>query len=292
MAASKRLHTVVDQVQRRTTEQLGFPAKFVNHPGCADLGTDAYDGMVIDPDADGEFGTKVRFVYDLSHALSYQLGKQLPMDAIYRIKKLQLQLNNDDDPDVGGDNTEQVVLQGRMYYLSPNAHNIEAIQMARKSHRNLQSIQIDGESSLFGTEAQEDYKGFRFGYLGDGDVLHQTAEEFGVAGASWTLFGGFTGLGIIDNWNDFKNLTPDMDRNLWDQRVGQMSSIAWSASSCGNPGASTPAFDWTWEAGADNHIDVVGGLLVFDVLYCSTDNTIVNQVGVQVGAAVEGWESI
>ena len=51
---------------------------------------------------------------------------------------------------------------------------------------------------------------------------------------------------------------------------------------------------WDWNAGADNHLPVLGGLMVFNYEHSSTDNPRAGEVHdeyyVQASIIVEGWE--
>ena len=163
MAQSKALHSVTAYVERPTNLQLGYPAIFVEHGNTEIDG----DGSYITPDADGVYTTRRRIVFDLSHALSYQLGKQIPQTAIFRMKQLQIQLCNVDD---SNDNDEQHTLQGRIRWEHPNKWNIEAIQEARKAWIAKRDDSLSS-NAWFGNTTDE-YKGFRFGMKRGTDVLY------------------------------------------------------------------------------------------------------------------------
>lgn len=276
---------------------IGEWAVWVNHDeeGAGDT-SDIPSAGDIDLDNDGVYGTRFRAVIDLSHGLGFTLGKQLPMTAVYRVKGLRLSLRPVDD---AVDNSQGgVIFGGQIKWLPPNRHCIDAIQAARDVDHLAESIDIDTDSDLFGT-ASKDYTGFRFGFRTETDVAYATREGFTAGAAteggtaSWCLFGDDGALGIVDNYNAWKALTPTQGQNraLWNKRVGHTSSMKWASTWVSDTGAQSHP-DWDWQAGAGNHLDVVGGLLIVDVQYSSTDGPgeTDDDYTLQVGVEVEGWE--
>ena len=237
---------------------------------------------------------------DLSHGLGYTLGKQLPMTAIYRVKGIGISIRPVDDIDDNDDGG--IMFGGQIKWLPPNKHMIDAIQAAREVERLSESTQIDTDSDLFGT-ATRDYTGFRFGWRTESDVIYATREGFDegdeVEGGtpSWCLFEDDGALGILDNYNSWKGLTPHQDQNraLWTRRVGHPANMKWAVSwvSHGEAGVGVaPQADYRWQSDK-NHIDVVGGILLVDVQYSSTDSSSVvdDDYTVHVTVEVEGWEA-
>lgn len=301
--ASKNTYTIskkVTNTQHGIAGPVGEWAVWVNHDeeGLGDTSDVPANGD-IDLDNDGVFGTRHRAIIDLSHGLGQALGKQLPMTAIYRVKGLRIGIRPVDD---SVDNSQGgVMFGGNVKYIFPNKHNIDAIQAARKVERLAESQTVDGDSDVFGT-SHSGYNGFRFGWRTEADVYMATRESFSSAGeaveggtASWTLYSDDGALGILDNYSTYKGLVPEPgteQRNLWNSRCGSPSKLMWTCSWVSdNAQASQPDYRKQW--GADNHLPVLGGLLVLDVIYSSTDGpgSVDDDYVVFVEVDVEGWEA-
>jgi len=284
--------------------QCGQWAVWVNHDeeGLGDTSDIPAFGD-IDADNDAVISPRYRASIDISHGLSYALGKQLPMTAIYRIKAIQVGIRPVDDVvDMADGHT---IFAGQLRYIFPNKHNIDAIQAARDVERMKESVQVDSDADIFGTQ-NVGYNGFRFGYRTESDVKNATREDFGQVGnaveggtASWTLYSDDGALGILDNYNTWKGLVPQVGqetRNLWDKRVGHPSYLPWQCSwnshSTGGSSAFGGNLDFRWQASSDNHLPVLGGLMMLDVIYSSADppGTTDDDFNVFITVEVEGWE--
>lgn len=308
--ASKNTYTIskkVTNTEHGVEGPVGEWAVWVNHDelGLGDLSDIPAFGD-IDIDNEGVYGNRHRAVIDLSHGLGIALGKQLPMTAIYRVKGLKVGIRPVND---GQDNYQGgVMFGGNIKYVFPNKHNIDAIQAARKVERMAESVEIDGDSDIFGTN-NSGYNGFRFGWRTESDVIHATREGF-VAGtaseggtSSWVLYSDDGSLGILDNYATWKGLVPEdavETRNLWTTRCGQPSKLMWNCGWVSDAEHGTGAIsqaDFSKQWGADNHLPVLGGLLILDVIYTSTDapNDILlpndDDYVVFVEVDVEGWEA-
>ena len=300
---SKNLYTIskkVTSTAHGASGPVGEWAVWVNHDeeGVGDTSDIPANGD-IDLDNDGVFGTRHRAVLDLSHGLSQALGKQLPMTAIYRVKGIKVGIRPVDD---AFDNYQGgVMFGGNIKYVLPNKHNIDAIQAARKVERLAESSDVDNDSDVFGT-TYSGYNGFRFGWRTETDVIKATREDFTVGEAvegglaSWCLFSDDGALGILDNYNTYKGLLPDTHaetRNMWSQRTATPSKMMWNCAWNSDSGA-LPQADFHKQYGAENHLPVLGGLLILDVIYSSTDAVGTDpddDYKVFVEVDVEGWEA-
>ena len=97
----------------------------------------------VNEDNDGEIpgSTGYDWVVDISHLLSEQLGKQMPMMATYRVKGMHLSLRNVNDV---ADNDASLAIGGIVNWYSPTKHRIDALQHARTYKRH---AAIDGGTS-------------------------------------------------------------------------------------------------------------------------------------------------
>lgn len=304
--ASKNTYTISKKVTSTAHGEngpIGEWAVWVDHDeqGIGDT-SDIPAAGDIDIDNDGVFGTRHRAVIDLSHGLGQALGKQLPMTAIYRVKGIKVGIRPVDDTI---DNSQGgVMFGGNIKYVFPNKHNIDAIQAARKVERLAESRTIDADSDVFGTE-RSGYNGFRFGWRTESDVYMATREGFSSAGeavdggvSSWCLYSDDGALGILDNYATWKGLVPQLGtehRNLWNTRCGSPSKMMWNCTWVSDSGAQGQA-DFHKQWGAENHLPVLGGLLVLDVIYSSTDQPATpsgsdDDYVVFVEVDVEGWEA-
>jgi len=315
--ASKNTYTISKKVTITPHGDGGLPgewAVWVNHDetGVGDTSDIPAFGD-IDADNDGVISPRYRAVLDLSHGLGLALGKQLPMTAIYRVKGVKVGIRPVND---GIDNSDGgVMFGGNIKYVFPNKHNIDAIQAARKIERMKESVQIDADSDIFGTE-RSGYNGFRFGWRTESDIYCATREDFSSVGAaveggtaSWCLYSNDGALGILDNYDDWKGLLPESGvetRNLWNTRCGEPAKMMWNCAWISNTEAQTDSVgdmafstgaisqaDFNKQYGADNHLPVLGGLLIVDVNYSSTDPPGVqdDDYYVFVEVDIEGWEA-
>lgn len=316
--ASKNTYTISKKVTTSPHGSGGQPgewAVWVEHDelGLGSTSTQPASGD-IDADNDGVISPRYRAVVDLSHGLGLALGKQLPMTAIYRVKGIKVGIRPVDDTIDNSDGG--VMFGGNIKYIFPNKHNIDAIQAARKIERMKESVQIDSDSDIFGT-TNSGYNGFRFGWRTESDVYYATREDFSGVGvpvdggtASWCLYSDDGALGILDNYDDWKGLLPESGvetRNLWTTRVGEPAKMMWNCAWVSHTEAQTQIpemdvilstgavsqADFNKQWGADNHLPVLGGLLIVDVNYSSTDppGTADDDYYVFVEVDVEGWEA-
>lgn len=306
--ASKNTYTISKKITVTPHGSGGSPgewAVWVNHDqiGLGDTSDIPLNGD-IDLDNDGVYSDRHRAVIDLSHGLGQALGKQLPMTAIYRVKGIRVGIRPVDD---AFDNFQGgVMFGGNIKYVFPNKHNIDAIQAARQVERLAESTSIDSDSDVFGT-GHSGYNGFRFGWRTETDVYHATREGFGEGSAaeggssSWVLYSDDGSLGILDNYSTYKGLVPHVganERNLWNSRCGSPSKMIWACTWVSDAGAQGQP-DFTKQYGAENHLPVLGGLLVLDVNYSSTDASNSNDgvpfpdddYCVFIEVDVEGWEA-
>ena len=92
----------------------------------------------LDQDADGVHqgtSTARQIVVDLSHALGYRLGKQLPMTANYRVNYIRIGLRNVDDLN---DNDGTSYFAGTVEWYNPSKHRIDGIQAWRMLEKKLE----------------------------------------------------------------------------------------------------------------------------------------------------------
>ena len=300
---SKNTYTIskkVTSTQHGSGGPNGEWAVWVNHDpiGLGDT-SDIPAAGDIDLDEDGVFPDRHRAIIDLSHGLGQALGKQLPMTAIYRVKGIKVGIRPVDD--LNDNNQGGVIFGGNIKYVFPNKHNIDAIQAARQVERMAESVTVDSDSDIFGT-GNSGYNGFRFGWRTESDVYYATREGFGSAGeaseggiSSWVLYSDDGSLGILDNYATWKGLVPEPgieSRNLWNTRAGSPAKMIWNCTWVSDSGAQGQA-DFHKQWGADNHLPVLGGLLVLDVLYSSTgtEGVVDDDYIVFVEVDVEGWEA-
>ena len=248
------------------------------------------DGVVVDV---------YRAVIDLSHAMSYKLGRQCPMTAIYRLKNLHIGLRNIND---ANDNDHSTSFMGKIRWVAPNKHAIDAIQAARKIARNKSSVQIQGSGmpTAFGQAGagEKPYTGFRFGWRTENDVLSPTPEDFPAGAAvdggtpSWCLYDDDGALSIIDGWSEYNGMNSTKSNAMWTKRTGSTSQKLFCLSNDATDGTNPGSGDTDYHyLGGDNHLAVVGGLLCVDFMYSSTDQDGINDdLGVHIEVEVEGWE--
>lgn len=260
------------------------------------------DQSDADIDIDNDGFMSVRGQLDLSHAMSQVTGKQQSMLANYRVAYLRVQLVNVDSPGVNPDNIGGAFFGGTFGWYSPTKHNVKALQMLRKLHQL--NIRESGGDFLSATPSLKSYKGLRLGMRDHhADVFGQTAiPQWNIASTGTTnpTFGALFQAYNNSNPND----AADYSNEMWSDRTGNLNTLGWSASSINsemnlNAGAGitfapdTNDFEWN---GGDNYIDVLGGVMNFNVDYCCTASplTIVppfvdDDWVVKVTVGVLGW---
>lgn len=281
--------------------------------------TNGMDTLAIDmvtEDDDGEIpaGDNHDWIIDISTLLSEQLGKQMPMMATYRVKGIQMSLRNVNNTN---DNNYALAYGGSVEWYVPTMHRIDALQYAREFARERGAADSAGLGSPYQKyQGQKYYKGLRFNWDADGQVHGAVNDEIGsLSGTEWDLYnmlngynlvlaGTPTGEGYLSDgsggaalWNtrtgvaevdslyfnvaytnqQFVDKPPDLDGNLRNDTIF------------------APSFqDWSFEAGANNHLPVLGGLLHVTGFHSNTDNPRFGEVEddyyIQCTVIVEGWE--
>ena len=96
----------------------------------------------LDIQADGVMeGTSAyrRIVIDLSEALGYRLGKQIPQTANFRVNYLSISLRNVDD---GSDNDGPQYFAGDFEWYTPTKHRVDAVQAWRQLEKRLEEMTL------------------------------------------------------------------------------------------------------------------------------------------------------
>jgi len=260
-------------------------------------------GSDLSPDADGVFPSYYVALIDLSHMLSLTLGKQMPMDAVYRVTGLKIGLQNVDDAD---DNDRGAVFNGYVYWHGATKHKVDAIQVMRLLENNSEEDQIDSDS-LFLSGAKQ-YRGIRYGWDDDNQVFYQT-DAMDVSG--WGSATGKTDWNLsslFDIYSDSVDGTPP-GRALWDTRVGKANKMRFAVGynnamhndpwpSVGEPLGlpflieNPDVHDFDWQAQDDRHIDVLGGMIAVEF---RGGNTLPNgdaspdDYDIVMEITIEGW---
>jgi len=255
----------------------------------------------VDIDADGVMpsgSTKRVIVCDLSHMLSYRLGKQIPQTATFRVNHLRVGLRNVDDTN---DNDGPNYFAGTWEWYPPTKHRIDAIQAYRKWAKvSQESLASDSAefSALYSGADSDEYKGIRFGWLAESDVSHAT-----ISGSSSNPFA------IVDMFEEYNDGLendglPTKNRALWDRKLGRSTHLGWTAN-CTNgefidqlgpendPINTAFIQDGVWTAPSDHCIEVVGGLLILNIQHSSIDTVqaIDDDFYVKVDIGISGWSA-
>lgn len=280
--------------------------------------TDFPPGGTLQLDNDGEIKPKFRAICDISHGLSTVLGKQLPMTATYRVTGFHLGIRPVDDL-LSDDNEADAAGQfgGSVRWITPTKHRVNAIKEARKVSKEMaiidsktatasndQGENIGHKSWLDPSAGQADYKGFRFGYRTETDVIYPTRENFTGFGdavesgyASYCLFSDDGALGIMQAYNTHIDGTGEegRSRRLWANRIGAFTKtgipfmVGWQNGENETPGN----HDFNYQCPAGFHIDVLGGILVIDVDYSLVESTFLpdndDDYYLEVAVEVAGW---
>ena len=262
---------------------------------------------------------------DLSEVLSRQLGRQMSQTAIYRVSSLRVSLRNN----ASGDNNDNAGFQqGSFQWYSPTKHRIDAIQALRKVDRQINSFNNSTAGVNYGLPFQSAttgkvYKGLRFGFDESPD-----AGDFVTSASNNELTSIFNGghyylTEVFDHYNLAMGGTPaaegydtaddEQGSALWATRTAHdvhgRDSVFWSATLWNqtprmqgvvyNPSsdddehkAFTPMVkDWEWDIGGDRHVEVIGGLLNFNVEFSNTDTAgiIEDEYSIRVSVGVDGW---
>lgn len=250
------------------------------------------DDNTIDLDNDGVMVPSHAAVVDLSHMGSIITGRQLPMNANYRVKAIRISLQNSDD---GTDNSDTNYFGGLIRYWKPTSHLVDCMKTHRKIERHNETDQVDADS-IFLPQGPSDYKGYRFGYYRQGDVLHPTEQEWGGV-----TYGNSIRESVARYETHLGGVGPEAKPSqLWRSRCGAESSMAWSTESSpvgsggtGPTGISASHRIFEWHAGDGEYMDVLGGLLSILVTDSSTDQDGVtdDDFFLRVDVEVEGWST-
>ena len=250
----------------------------------------------MDIDADGVMSgsNETRIICDLSELLAYRLGKQIPMTANFRINYLKISLRNVDD---GNDNDGPNYFAGDWEWYTPSKHRIDAVQAWRQLEKRLEEDDSDSEGIFVSSEDR--YKGFRFGFIRDADVVYPTQ------GAPTALVNGYNIVEMISQYNDgLHNGVPSQTNAIWDRKVGRSSHLGWSAvcengyfedgTLLDNRNFDTANIrDGEWTAPNGHAIEVMGGLLAINVTHSSVDTiqNIDDDFHIYVDIGISGWSS-
>ena len=264
----------------------------------------------VNEDNDGEIpsSTGYDWVVDISHLLSEQLGKQMPMMATYRVKGMHLSLRNVNDT---VDNDAALAIGGIVNWYSPTKHRIDALQHAR-TYKRMTVDSATPAASPFGFWSDDKkYTGLRFNWSADTDAIAGA-----IADDTSLLTGTYFSLTqIFDHYNqaiggDPINYGYDSSGGegdaLWNTRTGlaEYDTLYWNAAytNRGYQNTSTlgadddiwfPSFQtWDFQCNDGNHLPVLGGLLKVGAIHSNTDmaGLIEDDYYIQCTIMVEGWE--
>ncbi len=262
----------------------------------------------VNEDDDGELN--INYIVDLSHCLSEQLGRQMPMMATYRVLGFGISLRNVDDLN---DNDYGLAVGGTVNWYVPTKHRINALQYAREYKRTM--VQANLSSSADGPFApwpnDRKYRGLRFNWSDDTDGV-----EGAIADNTTMLTGtNFAIREIFDKYNQAIGGIPleegydtagGYGDALWETRTGYLNvdSVYWNAyyrnaTFVDNATFNSNQFDpecgpWEHRAPAAGHYPVLGGLLKVNVAHSNTDNPkaaeVEDDMYLQFHCLVAGWE--
>lgn len=270
----------------------------------------------VEESADGDAPTTYNWIVDISRLLSEQLGKQMPMTATYRVKGIHLSLRNVNNTN---DNNYALAIGGTVGWYSPTKHRVDAIQYAREYMRDLNAgLRSDVDSPFAPYASQKMYRGLRFNWDASGQVRADNEDETSaLPGDDWTMYN------MLHYYNLAKGGTPALEgyesdgsvgSALWNTRTGtsETDSLYWNTSYQNSMlqdvgDVVTSGIDqgidwifspqtnpWDWDAGAGNHIPVLGGLMEIKGIHTNTDNPRFGDVNdeyyLQCTIIVEGWE--
>ena len=254
----------------------------------------------MDIDADGVMppgSTKRRIVCDISELLGYRLGKQIPQTATFRVNHLRVGLRNVDD---SNDNNGPNYFAGTWEFYTPTKHRIDAIQAYRKWAKHQKSLDPNDSNefaAIYGEADTDDYKGIRFGWELESDVTAATESEYSS--------NPFALTDMLTEYNDGleDDGQPSKRRAIWDRKVGRSSHVSWHAI-CNNgefvdgivendPIDTAFIQDGVWTAPSGHCLEIIGGLLVLNIRYSSTDTVqlIDDDFSLTIDIGVSGWST-
>jgi len=261
----------------------------------------------VTEDNDGELAAGYFDGYvDLTHILSYKLGKQLSQMATYRVSYIQMDLRNVNNV---LDNDTSLTIGGVTRWYCPTKHRVDALQFARQYKRNMRLGDQAGSSDPF-TPWQNDthYQGIRFNWSGDDDIgTGQTTDDTAVlAGTNFSL------KEVFEHYNDALGGTPGNEgrptsgegQALWNTRTAGTEDDAeayyWvttfqnrmPTADFVDDGETHMSFSniHTLDLG-QRHIEVLGGLLYVEGVHTNTDTAGIaeDEYYIQMTIGVEGW---
>lgn len=251
----------------------------------------------VDQQADGVMeGTSAyrRIVVDLSEALGYRLGKQIPQTANFRVNYIRIGLRNVDD---SNDNNGTTYFAGTTEWYSPSKHRIDAVQAWRQLEKRLEEDDADSEGLFVSTE--ERYKGFRYGWTADTDISYPTG------GSPTALPNGYALVDMVSVYNSgLHDGVPTKTNAIFDRKVGRSSKMGWAAMAQSrefidqlgpenDPVDAARIMDYQWTAPAGHNIEVMGGLLIINFEHSNTDTVqlVDDDFDLQIDIGVSGWSS-
>lgn len=247
----------------------------------------------IDNDGVMEGSNTTSIVIDLSEALGYRLGKQIPMTANFRVNYLRFGVRNVNDTN---DNNGPNYFAGDWEWYTPTKHRVDAVQAWRGLEKRMEEDEVD-HGLMMGT-TDDEYKGFRFGFAANSDVTHATG------GAPAELTNGYCLAQMLQVYNSAldNDGNPTRGRNIWDRKVGRSSHLGTHANcingefdGVANQFYTASIQDGVWIAPDGHAIEVLGGLLKLNITHSSTNQPTVQliqddfQVYLDIG--VSGWSS-
>lgn len=269
------------------------------------MDTQALDSVNEDNDGEIPESSNYDWKVDISHLLSEQLGKQMPMMATYRVKGVHLSLRNVNDT---VDNDASLAIGGTINWYSPTKHRIDALQYTRKFMQD-KFGGINNVDSPFGAWANDKkYRGLRFNWNADNDGVNGAIldESTVLAGTEYSLYE------IFDHYNQAIGGFPSEEGYdsagspgdaLWNTRTGldEVDSLYWNiaytnriqTSSFNDDGEyNAPSFQTFDFFAPNNHLSVLGGLMHVHAFHSNTDTAglVEDDYYIQCTIMVEGWE--
>lgn len=114
----------------------------------------------IDGDNDSVMVPTPNYLVDLSKIASNALGRQCSMMASYKLHSVKIGIRPVDD---SVDNVEGGVFAGNHFYVLATEHGKTALQLARRTEREIEKSALDGDSFFLSTD--KDYAGFRYNWF-------------------------------------------------------------------------------------------------------------------------------
>ena len=123
------------------------------------VGMDDTEEDTVEEQGTGTWSGNRNYIVDLSQLMSQQLGKQMSMMAVYRVKGFNISLRNLPDDLVSDSNDYGLQIGGKIDYFAPTKHRIDALQEARQYLRDGAGTgSEDLDWSPFGAFGDKTYK--------------------------------------------------------------------------------------------------------------------------------------